>query len=77
MITKLWNLNTVDLCELARASVLMSSFPEERKRAWIGDNCDRFGCDGNEPSKTNLPQIRVAYRSQTLLEELDIHINAN
>ena len=34
---KVWNLSTVDLCEIARNSVIQSSYEEFLKKHWIGE----------------------------------------
>lgn len=34
---KVWNLSNVDLAEIARNSVVQSSFEEKLKKHWIGD----------------------------------------
>lgn len=76
VLSKIWNLTSVDLCELARNSVLISSFPDSSKESWLGKHYSKFGCDGNDSSRTNLPQIRVAYRTETLLNELDLLLSS-
>ena len=40
------------------------------KQHWIGDNYKQEGVAGNDIQKTNLPDIRVSYRHETLLDEL-------
>lgn len=40
------------------------------KRHWIGDNYGKEGPAGNDVTKTNVPDIRVAFRHETLVEEL-------
>ncbi len=42
------------------------------KQHWLGDNFQEEGHAGNDISKTNVPDIRVAFRHETLLEELRI-----
>ncbi len=34
---QVWNLSTVDLCEIARNSVIQSSFEDLLKKHWIGE----------------------------------------
>jgi AMP deaminase len=34
--TQVWKLTPVDMCELARNSVLMSGFPNWVKKHWLG-----------------------------------------
>lgn len=40
------------------------------KRHWLGPNYTKEGVAGNDVSRTNVPDIRVAYRYETLVEEL-------
>jgi len=68
--TQVWKLAPTDMCELSRNSVLMSGFDHELKRYWIGPNYMREGVAGNDIKRTNVPNIRVAYRHETLLDEL-------
>ncbi|XP_022645970.1 AMP deaminase 2-like isoform X2 [Varroa destructor] len=60
---QVWKLNGVDMCELARNSVLMSGFPVSVKKNWLGSGYEKEGVEGNDVRKTNVPDIRVAYRS--------------
>ncbi|XP_042217847.1 AMP deaminase 2-like isoform X3 [Homarus americanus] len=69
--TQVWKLSQTDMCELARNSVLMSGFDHEMKQFWIGPNFTREGVAGNDIKRTNVPNIRVAYRHETLLDELN------
>ncbi|PRD27412.1 UNVERIFIED_CONTAM: AMP deaminase 2 [Trichonephila clavipes] len=73
---QVWKLSSCDMCELARNSVLMSGFPLSVKRHWLGPNCMKEGITGNDISRTNVPDIRVAYRAETLLEELSTIFSA-
>ncbi|XP_045600064.1 AMP deaminase 2 isoform X1 [Procambarus clarkii] len=68
--TQVWKLSQTDMCELARNSVIMSGFDHEIKQFWIGPNFTREGVAGNDIKRTNVPNIRVAYRHETLLDEL-------
>ncbi|XP_022239123.1 AMP deaminase 2 isoform X3 [Limulus polyphemus] len=67
---QVWKMSSCDMCELARNSVLMSGFPHKVKQYWLGPNYTREGVPGNDLSRTNLPDIRVAYRYETIVEEL-------
>lgn len=67
---QVWKLSPCDMSELARNSVLMSGFEDEVKRHWIGDDYKKEGTAGNDVHKTNVPDIRVAFRHETLVEEL-------
>ena len=66
----MWKLSSTDMSELCRNSVLQSGFPHETKQHWLGPNYTREGVAGNDVTRTNLPDIRVSYRYETLLEEL-------
>lgn len=77
---QVWKLSSCDMCELARNSVLMSSFDHEvrtcycffcannhfswfqTKKNWLGRNYAEDGPAGNDITRTNVPNIRVAYR---------------
>ncbi|XP_044746826.1 AMP deaminase 2 isoform X3 [Coccinella septempunctata] len=67
---QVWKLSSCDMCELARNSVLMSGFPHRVKKFWLGPNYTREGVPGNDISRTNVPDIRVAFRYETLVDEL-------
>ena len=71
---QIYKLSGVDMCELARNSVLQSGFEAAVKRRWLGPNFNLPGVDGNLMEKTNVPNIRVAYRHETLLEELSMYV---
>ncbi|PPR03103.1 hypothetical protein CVT24_012383 [Panaeolus cyanescens] len=60
------------LAELARNSVRQSGFEMEIKRHWIGHDWYLPGAAGNDINKTNVPDIRLAYRHQTLVSELEM-----
>ncbi|CEM01066.1 unnamed protein product [Vitrella brassicaformis CCMP3155] len=65
-----WKMSNVDLCEIARLSVLMSNFEPQYKRHWLGSSYKRPGPAGNSARHTNLPNMRVQYRHDTLRGEL-------
>ncbi|KAK9762424.1 AMP deaminase [Basidiobolus ranarum] len=67
---QIWKLSNVDMCELARNSVLQSGFEMTIKRHFVGENCHIPGPDGNDMRKSSVPDIRLAFRYQTLMEEL-------
>ncbi|KAK2169233.1 hypothetical protein NP493_1200g00033 [Ridgeia piscesae] len=67
---QVWKLSSVDMCELARNSVIMSSFTHKVKQHWLGPNYTKPGVAGNDMARTNVPDIRVAFRYETILEEL-------
>ncbi|XP_028037472.1 AMP deaminase 2-like [Bombyx mandarina] len=66
-----WKLSSCDMCELARNSVLMSGFPHEMKQYWLGAQYVHEGPAGNDITKTNVPDVRISFRHETLLDELD------
>ncbi|XP_063703726.1 AMP deaminase 2 isoform X2 [Culicoides brevitarsis] len=67
---QVWKLSSCDMSELARNSVTMSGFPHKMKQHWLGPNYTREGVAGNDITRTNVPDIRVAFRYETLLDEL-------
>lgn len=40
------------------------------KHHWLGPNYTREGVAGNDISRTNVPDIRVGFRYETLVDEL-------
>jgi hypothetical protein len=58
------------MCELARNSVIQSGFEMKVKQHWIGKKWYIPGPAGNDMQKTNVPNIRLAFRYETLKEEL-------
>ncbi|OBZ71180.1 AMP deaminase [Grifola frondosa] len=58
------------LAELARNSVIQSGFEMEIKHHWLGQKWYLPGAAGNDINKTNVPNLRLEYRRQTLVEEL-------
>ncbi|KAM3175873.1 AMP deaminase 2 [Hymenolepis weldensis] len=75
---QVWKLSFTDMCELARNSVLISGFPDVVKSHWLGLNYwrEEEGVASNDITRTNLPNIRVAYRHETLTNELHLLIRA-
>ncbi|XP_010775843.1 AMP deaminase 2-like isoform X3 [Notothenia coriiceps] len=69
---QVWKLSSCDMCELARNSVLMSGFSHKAKSYWLGPTYFDEGPVSNDIRRTNVPDIRVAYRSETLAEELQL-----
>ncbi|XP_072166234.1 AMP deaminase 2-like [Diadema setosum] len=67
---QVWKLTSCDMCELARNSVFMSGFSTDTKNHWLGPNYRKEGPAGNDISRTNVPDIRVAFRHETLCWEL-------
>ena len=69
---QVWKLSAVDLCELARNSVLQSSFEHCYKKVWLGEDYDKEGLVGNDINKSNVPNIRICFRTDTLRDERDL-----
>lgn len=67
---QVWKLSSCDMCELARNSVVTSGFSHHVKQHWLGPNYTREGVAGNDMTRTNVPDIRVAYRYETLMGEV-------
>uniref|UniRef100_A0A8D0CEU6 AMP deaminase n=1 Tax=Scleropages formosus TaxID=113540 RepID=A0A8D0CEU6_SCLFO len=67
---QLWKLSTCDLCEIARNSVLQSGLSHQEKKLFLGERYLWDGPDGNDIRLTNVAQIRMAYRLETLYNEL-------
>ncbi|OWA53532.1 AMP deaminase 2 [Hypsibius exemplaris] len=68
--TQIFKFSATDLCELAKNSVLQSGFSDTIKQHWLGPNFKDEGVSGNDITRSNVPDIRVAYRYETLLDEL-------
>ena len=64
--------SNTDLCELARNSVLQSGFEPCIKRQWLGNEYYLVGGAGNDPSKTNIPKMRLQFRHDVLAEEIKL-----
>lgn len=60
------------MCELARNSVLQSGWEAQIKKHWIGKDFAKIGIDGNDVVRTNVPDIRINYRHDTLSTELEL-----
>lgn len=45
-------------------------FTFQSKQYWLGPNYTKEGVAGNDITRTNVPDIRVAYRYETLVDEL-------
>ncbi|KAG8691951.1 AMP deaminase [Ceratobasidium sp. 423] len=68
----IYKLGQSGLAELARNSVIQSGFEMEVKRHWIGKKWYLPGAAGNDINKTNVPDKRLAFRHDTLMEELKL-----
>ncbi|EPY19670.1 AMP deaminase [Strigomonas culicis] len=67
---RVWGLSANDLCEIARNSVLQCGFDNDFKREAIGDRWYMSSSLGNDPLRTHLSDIRVAFRFETYHTEL-------
>ncbi|CAM9104639.1 unnamed protein product [Choristocarpus tenellus] len=65
---QVWKLSSIDLCEIARYSVLQSGYEHRFKQHFLGENYDK-GADGNDISMSNVPDIRLQYRHEVLESE--------
>lgn len=69
---QIYKLSNVDMCELARNSVLQSGFEAALKQHWIGKDYLTRGPQGNVMEKTNVPDVRLSYRHETYLHEIGL-----
>ncbi|XP_028264751.1 AMP deaminase 1 isoform X2 [Parambassis ranga] len=69
---QVFKLSTCDMCEIARNSVLQSALSHEEKVHFLGKDYLKEGPEGNDIRKTNVAQIRMAYRFETLIYELNL-----
>ncbi|XP_041278704.1 AMP deaminase 1 isoform X2 [Onychostruthus taczanowskii] len=69
---QVFKLSTCDMCEIARNSILQCGMSHEEKVKFLGENYQEDGPDGNDIRKTNVAQIRVAYRYETWCYELNL-----
>ncbi|KEG09152.1 putative AMP deaminase, putative,adenosine monophosphate deaminase-like protein [Trypanosoma grayi] len=68
-LMKLHSLAPMDVCELARNSVLNSNFPIEMKRKWLGDNFQVVGSQGNDIRRSGVCDYRLEFHHECLLHE--------
>lgn len=72
---QVWKLSSCDMCEIARTSVLNSGFGTTEKMHWVSDEHDEANTQahwGNDIYKTNVPDVRVSFRKETLASELQL-----
>ncbi|CUG93558.1 AMP deaminase, putative [Bodo saltans] len=72
---KVGKLTPMDLCEIARNSVLISNFPKEMQRSWLGKNFQPIGSSGNEMALSSLCDFRLQFRHEVLHYEQSL-VNA-
>nr|CAG4718661.1 unnamed protein product [Naegleria fowleri] len=63
---QVYHLTNVDLCEIARNSVIQSGFEDVFKKYWLGTT-RMFG--RNDIRQSNVPNLRLKYRFETLFDE--------
>lgn len=66
---QIYKLSAVDMCELAKNSVIQSGFEYVIKQRWLGPDFHLPGVKGNNVAKSNVPDIREGFRHETLLQE--------
>jgi AMP deaminase len=66
---QIYKLSAVDMCELAKHSVDQSGFELQLKQRWLGRYCYLPGVLGNDVAKGNVPDVREAFRHETLKAE--------
>ena len=64
--SQVWKLSATDMCEIARNSVLQSGFEHIFKAQFLGFE---YANGSNDIQKTNVPDIRVQFRNETLTGE--------
>ncbi|KAJ9191462.1 hypothetical protein DTO021D3_2948 [Paecilomyces variotii] len=69
---QIYKFSAVDMCELAKRSVMQSGFEMALKQRWLGADCLLPGVAGNNVAKSNVPDIREAYRHETLVGEISL-----
>ncbi|KAJ1138858.1 hypothetical protein NDU88_005239 [Pleurodeles waltl] len=73
---QVFKLSTCDMCEIARNSVLQCGLSSEEKARFLGADYHKEGPQGNDIRKTNVAQIRMAYRYETWCYELNLILQA-
>lgn len=66
---QIYKLSAVDMCELAKHSVDQCGFELSLKQRWLGKYCYLPGVQGNDVAKCNVPDVREAFRHETLMAE--------
>ncbi|KAK1152298.1 AMP deaminase 1-like, partial [Acipenser oxyrinchus oxyrinchus] len=69
---QVFKLSTCDMCEISKNSVLQSGLSMEEKTHFLGPNFLKEGPEGNNILKTNVAQIRMAYRYETICYEFNL-----
>ena len=66
---QIYKLSAVDMCELAKHSVDQCGFELSLKQRWLGRYCYLPGVLGNDVAKCNVPDVREAFRHETMRAE--------
>ena len=66
---QIYKFSPIDMCELAKHSVNQSGFELSLKQRWLGKLCYLPGPLGNDVAKCNVPDLREAFRHETLRAE--------
>lgn len=66
---QIYKLSAVEMCELAKHSVDQCGFELSLKQRWLGKYCYLPGVLGNDVAKCNVPDVREAFRHETLKAE--------
>ncbi|KAF4551008.1 AMP deaminase-like protein [Elsinoe fawcettii] len=69
---QIYKLNSIDMCELAKNSVKQSGYEMEMKKRWLGRDFTLPGVKGNDVARCNVPNIREAFRHETLSMEREM-----
>ncbi|KAH8794493.1 hypothetical protein F5882DRAFT_288836 [Hyaloscypha sp. PMI_1271] len=69
---QIYKLSAVDMCELAKNSVVQSGFEFAIKQRWLGPDFHLPGVRGNTMAKSNVPNIREGFRHETLSQEFSM-----
>lgn len=69
---QIYKFSSVDMCELAKNSVRQSGYEWNIKKHWLGSKFMAGGVEANNIEKTNIPDIRVGFRDETLRSELSL-----
>eukprot|EP00906_Rhabdomonas_costata_P018325 RCo026762 len=69
--SKQWKLSAIDMCEVARSSVLQSGYDHSVKEHWLGKWYFLNSSLGNDARKSHVPDIRIAYRFEVYHDEIN------
>jgi AMP deaminase len=70
--TQVWRFSATDQAELCANSVKMSGFSAATKAKWIGEGWRLPGPAGNDIKLSNVPNVRMAFRFEALLQDLQL-----